>query len=877
VSGIYGFIGENDERLLERMSSVLIHRGPDDVGEVQFPGVSLGHRRLSVIDVSSGHQPISNEDESLWLVFNGEIYNYRELRTDLIGLGHKFRTDSDAEVVLHSYEEYGPACFNRFNGMWALALADLKKQKVILVRDHFGIKPLHYAVTKNRLLFASEIKAILQDTSIKARPNDQMIYEYLTQGLHDHCQNTFFQDIYRVMPATYVEVDISTTQISNVSTYWTPNLSEDGNAAPVEFHRLFKKAVERRLISEVPVGASLSGGLDSTSIVCLMRDVLEDKAPAATSLGGKLKTFSAVFDNDPIDEQEYITVAIRESGADPTYVRPDAKTFADELMDFIWHQEEPVVSTGPYAQWCVMKEAKESVKVILDGQGGDELLAGYVPYHFVYLRQLLKERKIGLLLKETWAAKDVMLPLLTRRLKQRKQHFPIKEALRQEFASKSKEPSYGRSSDNLKERLLKDLTTYSLPCLLRYEDRNSMAFSIASRTPYLDQELVEWILKLPSEAIIHDGWSRAILREGLLGVIPEKIRKRRWKVGFTTPEMRWLKRLRATFTSLYRSPTFQSRPYWKGHVVAKAFRDACEGKVENSMFFWRAANVELWLRTFIDIKNTDSPGKSIETVGDQMATRLLGDSDAANLIETYSPNHGKHLFSTIENQVYARLPIRTEIVKRGDNVVKFVTDTLSGKTRPGDIVAVAEKPISISQGRSFPIDDMRPSWLAKVLSKAVTKTPHGIGLGMPQTMQLALNEVGAPRIIFAAAVAAVARLFGVRGVFYKIAGPEVEAIDGPTPGTLPPYNKQASLGPKNPDSVATKIAEVLNSRLVNNTEDRAGVGVAIVDTNDLSVAVLGHSEGVNPKIVAELMIDNPMGQGHEQTPIVILRKVGELE
>ena len=377
-------------------------------------------------------------------------------------------------------------------------------------------------------------------------------------------------------------------------------LSRDGGDDPADFRRRFRESVERRLVSEVPVGSCLSGGLDSTTIVSFMSELLKEDVPDATSLRGQLKTFSAVFDGDPIDEREYIETAVESTGADTTYTNPTSHEFIGELRDFVWHQEEPIVSTGPYAQWCVMRSAREQVTVLLDGQGGDELIAGYVPYQLVYLRQLRKERKYEELRKEAAASRDVLWPLAKRRIKQRRKQLPTRSLLRPEFLARTTDPGYGRSQSDLKERLLQDLLTYSLPCLLRYEDRNSMAFSIESRVPYLDQEFVDHILSLPEDAIVRHGWSRWILRAALKGTLPEKIRLRRWKVGFTTPEMRWIKARRAAFTSLYQSPAFQARPYWDGEAVVQAFRACCKGRVEESMFFWRAANVELWLREFVD-------------------------------------------------------------------------------------------------------------------------------------------------------------------------------------------------------------------------------------------------------------------------------------
>jgi asparagine synthase (glutamine-hydrolysing) len=864
--------------------------------------VSLGHRRLANIDRIGGRQPLANEDETVWLVFNGEIYNYRELRAELETLGHTFRTRSDSEVIVHAYEEWGPACAARFNGMWAFALADLRAGRNVLVlnRDHFGIKPLYYTRSplSGRLLFASEIKALLQDPELVARPDDQMVYEYLVHGMHDHRAETFFAGIYHVMPATYVEVPLGGGAEAAAGplpavAYWTPRLASDGDADPAAFRRLFRTSVERRLVSEVPVGSCLSGGLDSTTIVAFMSELLAEEAPDAASLRGQLKTFSAVFDGDPIDEREYIEVAVASTGADTTYIKPLSPEFIDELRDFIWHQEEPIVSTGPYAQWCVMRAARNQVTVLLDGQGGDELLAGYVPYQYVYLRQLLRQRRYRELVREAWAARDVLRPLVSRRLRQRRRRLDVRAMLQPGFATASHDPGYGRTQDDLKERLLQDLLTYSLPCLLRYEDRNSMAFSVESRVPYLDQELVEHILRLPAEAIVHDGWSRWILRQGLEGTLPEKIRCRRWKVGFTTPEMRWLKARRATLTSLMQSPSFQARPYWKGAEVTRAFLAACRGEVEDAMFFWRAINVELWLREFCDravvVEGADmrtalsaphpvgvTRRGSVAEAGDRVVAELVGGGEAAHaraaerLLATYRANAGKHLFAAVDGRVYARLPVHTDLVKRGDDLIDVLKEHVDGHVRDGDIVVMAEKPVASSQGRSYHLDEIKPTALARLLSRAVTRTPHGIGLGIPQTMQLAIDEAGAPRILLAAVASAAGRLFGRRGLFYRIAGPTVEAIDGPTPYTLPPHNTHAKLGPKDPDAVAKRLAAHLSEG-----RERP-VGAAIIDASDLTATVLGRSSGVDRELVATLMRDNPLGQGHEQTPVAVLRLVGEL-
>jgi len=864
VCGIAGFFGPPDHALLERMEDAIRHRGPDDEGSFESERMSLGMRRLSIIDVAHGHQPMRTADGRIEIVYNGEIYNYREVREELRTLGHRFQTECDTEVLLEAYAEWGVDCFSRLNGMWAAAIADLAEGRLVLCRDHFGIKPLYYARAGGRTLFASEVKALWQDPALPRGVDEQMVYEYLLRGLHDHREGTFFAGVRHVPAATWIAIG-EEGELGR-GTYWQPHLHTGGRLDPAAFRALFRRSVARRLVSDVPVGAALSGGLDSTTIVALMTDLLREEVPDAASLRGRVKTFSAVFDGDPIDERAYIEEAVRRTGADTTYTNPSSQRFVEEMEDMVWYLDEPVVSTGPYAQWCVMRTAREQVTVALDGQGGDELLAGYVPYQLVYLRQLRRERRYGRLLQEALRARDVLWPVVRRSLRERRGAVPASDLLRPDFVRAHELPKDTRPDDRLKERLLQDLTTYSLPALLRYEDRNSMAHSVESRVPYLDQELVDAILGLPEDEIIRDGWSRILLRESMRDLLPDKIRLRRWKVGFTTPESRWLFARRAVFESLFRSPLFQSRPYWQGERIAAAFRAAAQGRAPASLLFWRVINLELWLRVFFEGGGPSTPEHVPYTeVGDRRFALAAGDAARAAL-ERYRPNRGRHLFAAAGGEGYLRAPLRTPLVQSGDDLAAIVRAALAGDALPGDVVAISEKIVAISQGRSFPVAEIHPRPLARLLTRFVRKTPHGIGLGIPETMELAVREVGAPRILLAAAAAALARPFGRRGVFYDILGPQASAIDGPTRGTIPPYNTHAKLAPRDPEGVAQGLAAMLGQ----------GVDVAVIDANDISVNILGASAGVDRKRLLALLADNPLGQGHEQTPIALVRHVGSV-
>jgi asparagine synthase (glutamine-hydrolysing) len=867
MCGIAGFWGAPDVALLATMTGRIAHRGPDGEGFFEHPLASLGHRRLAIIDPVGGHQPVGTDDGLLQLTYNGEVYNFRELRDELEAAGHTFRTACDTEVVLHAYLEWGTECFVRFNGMWALALLDVRSARpprLVLARDHYGIKPLYYGTSSTgRVLFASEAKAVLADPGLETGPDRQWLYDYLLHGLHDHMPQTAFSGVRALAAASWAVVDADGVR---EQTYWTPTLSTDAAPDPAEFRARFERSVERRLVADVPAGTCLSGGIDSSSIVATASRLLSAHVPDAISLGDRLKTFSIVYDGDPIDERAYMDAVLDEVDADSAFAEPTSERFVAELDHLVWHQDEPIVSTGPYAQWCVMRLAQPKVTVLLNGQGGDELLAGYVPYQYVYLRELLRRRKLGAFVREAWGARDVLRPLVKRRLADRRHALPIKPLLRPALYDGLEPPPFQRAQDDLKRRLVADLQTFSLPSLLRYEDRNSMAFSMESRLPFLDQELVDWVLRLPSSALVDRGWSRAILREGLRGVLTEKVRIRRWKVGFTTPEARWLRARRAVIQGLFRSPEFCARPYWDAPALAAAFDRFCTGEIEPSQIFWRAINTEIWLRVFFDhdghSRRGEPPTLGFTRVGDEWLA--CTSTDARRALEQFVPHEQRHLFarSTADGRDYARAPIRTRLFAAGDSLEAGLQDALDGVLlADGDVLAISEKAVAICQGRSYPVGDVHARPLARVLSRFVGRTTSGIGLGIPATMELAIREAGEARILGATAAAAVTKPLGVNGVFYRVAGPAVRAIDGPTRGTIPPYDGHAKMGPADPEGVARDLARAL------------GTGVAIVDANDIGVNVLGVSARVDATVVESLLRDNPLGQGAQQTPAALLRPV----
>jgi len=587
------------------MLGSLKHRGPDDEALVEFGNLSLGYRRLAVIDLETGNQPFFNEDKSLCLFYNGEIYNFRSLRQKLSS--HQFKTQSDGEVIVHGFEEWGEGVFEKLKGMFAVALYDLKNKELFLVRDHLGIKPLYYHFDRpnQRLLFASEIRALLQDSRVSRTPNQRIIYQYLAHRVHDHSQETFFEEVKKLLPGEMMKIDLAADGLQiNKKKFWslssmveTPRRGVSTEQVAEEFRHLLQESVRLRLVSDVPVGVCLSGGLDSSTISLLIDDLA---CLPAGRLGGPQKTFSAVFPGQKNDEREFIDEVNQKTSAQPHFVYPQSQGLFAELEDLVRVQEEPFISSGPYAQYCVMREASREVKVLLDGQGGDELLAGYDPYFFVYLKNLLQDKNLILLAQELLAVRGLLSKFVGQRWRQQAATGAV-FLLRPEFRGKrNSELQLAPSSSNLKQRLYEDVFKYSLPALLRYEDKNSSAFSLESRVPFLDPDLVEFIFGLPEDLIIKNGVNKYILRQAMKDKLPSKIYQRKWKVGFTTPEEVWFRREEDKVWEIFRSAGFRSRPYWDAEKVGHAFERFLQKGEGDSMLFWRFLNTEVWLRVFMD-------------------------------------------------------------------------------------------------------------------------------------------------------------------------------------------------------------------------------------------------------------------------------------
>jgi len=599
IAGQYCYArGRPDRRLLSAMSERLAHRGPDGEGTHVSGSVGLVHRRLAIIDLSpDGLQPMTNEDGTLWLVFNGEIYNFVELREELAHKGHTFYSKSDTEVILHAYEEWGYECLVRFNGMWAFALWDEKKQELFCARDRFGIKPFYYAEAGGSFLFASEIKALLAHPAVGKHPNQEMLGTYLAWGVQDHCSRTMFEGIFQIEPAHALVV--TKDGITPPFRYWDVTVNpairggEDDATVAARLKTLLREATRIHTRSDVAVGTCLSGGIDSSALTATINTLIRSDAPG--SVGERQKTFSVVFPGTRFDESRYIDEVVAATGVDADRTEPAPGQLQKDIGHLVYLQDEPFGSLSIYAQYCVMRLAQKKVKVVLDGQGADELLGGYLGYQGSYIRGLMRNLRWGT------AAGEIAGSLRRHRAffaSARKQL-----AVRRTRRGLVKCPAapVDRYSGTLDCVLHRELFSTNLPALLHYEDRNSMAFSLESRVPYLDVRLVEYAASLPLSQKIRGGCTKVALRAAIRGLVPESVRCRGDKMGFVTPEECWIKEeLRAFMLDIFSSESFRSRSFWDADAVMQDYEAFLAGTAPYSPEIWRIACAELWLRTFFD-------------------------------------------------------------------------------------------------------------------------------------------------------------------------------------------------------------------------------------------------------------------------------------
>ena len=654
IAGIFSPAGKPvDSRLLVRMTTAIRHRGPDDEGYIlshtpsasvhpfrgvdtipeitnpdinsplsfdNAPNLGLGWRRLSIIDLTpTGHQPMTNAERGLWIVFNGEIYNYIELRQELQAKGFTFRTQSDTEVILHSYSAWGTDCVNHLNGMWSFALYDVKDRKLFCARDRFGIKPFYYWWDGTTLHFASEIKALLESNEIPRRANSGMVYDYLAHRIIDHTDQTFFESVYQLRPGYWLQIDQAGLRTHR---YYQLSFSPDAGAFDEnrcrqladEFRERFTDSVRIHLRTDVTLGSCLSGGLDSSSIVCTANQLIFGSEGVSRALiGDRQQTFTATFDDPRFSEERFVRSVINQTQAKPNFIQPSGKGLFAELSAFVRAHDEPVISTSMYAQWNVMRLASQNkIKVLLDGQGGDELLGGYQWHLPVFHGQLLKEFRFGDLAHEMASAHEVSgisWSSLTKPLAQKLAKSLVPQSilgnlltvagyLKNDSASTSsyRAAALEKSDFNLQRRLWEEETSLNLQQLLHYEDRNSMAFSIEARVPFVEYRLIEFVMNVPAAYKIHDGWSKYLLRRAMDGRLPVEIQWRKDKMGFVTPEELWMRELQGEFLTLLRQGAMQSERFVQSQKFIHDFERS--SLPFSSSDIWRFLNLEFWMREF---------------------------------------------------------------------------------------------------------------------------------------------------------------------------------------------------------------------------------------------------------------------------------------
>jgi len=601
IAGHLTFTGHPDTDLVTRMSCRLAHRGPDGQGSYADDHIALAHRRLAIIDLSpDGAQPMTNEEQTLWIVYNGEIYNYIELREELWEKGHIFRTKTDTEVILAAYREWGHDCLSHFNGMWAFALWDASKKELFCARDRLGIKPFYFTTVTDGFLFASEIKALLEHPGAGTAPNDRLVLTFLASGVSDHTGDTMFRDICQIPPAHYLIMGVD--GMKEPVRYWDVAVNssyasrEPDSLAAQRFLDHLVRSVGLRLRSDVPVGTCLSGGIDSSTIVMLINRMVRTEAPQ--SVGSRQKTFSIIFPGTPFTEESYIRNLTDESGVDAYTHTPDPASLWNDIRKLVYIQDEPFGSLSIYAQYEVMRLASRHVKVVLDGQGADELLGGYIAYQAPYIRGLFRRGQFRNFFSELagilrYHRRFVMQAAGQNRIRKK----------RQSFLNNRHEP-VSRYAGTLDHVLREELLATNLPEMLHWEDRNSMAFSIEARVPFLDYLLVEYTASLPLRQKIRGGITKYVLRRAIRGLVPEIIRCRMDKMGFVTPEEVWMKTSLAPFVQdLLRSKSFESRSYWDARAVQKGYAEFLAGNEPYSPEFWRIVCTELWLREVFGMRS----------------------------------------------------------------------------------------------------------------------------------------------------------------------------------------------------------------------------------------------------------------------------------
>ncbi len=689
MCGIIGVFSQDGVSVheIERATKLMSHRGPDDEGYILYNGkiveefagddsvvrglphikaakkrkrlvFSMAHRRLSILDITEkGHQPMSDEERKVWIVHNGEIYNFREIKDELVKRGYTFRSGTDTEVILKAYKEWGTDCVRRFNGMWAFAILDTEKNTLFLSRDRLGVKPLYYYYYADDrfFAFASEIKPLLLLKRIPIEPNHEIIWDYLVRSLINHTDETFFRGIRQLPPSHNLIIEMRMRNQGKINfrleRYYELRVSDDVRVGEEDIdeiagdlREILYSAVERHLVSDVPVGSCLSGGIDSSTIVCVINDILRKKE--IPQVGDVQKTFTFSSIRKELDESDYAREVVRRCKVSSHFTSPDSTEFIKDIEKVVFHQEEPFGSTSIYGQYKLMEIARDAgVKVLLDGQGADELFAGYKTYFPVFITQLILSGEFGDMLRNVLGKFSLMrsdlmysIPFVglflaitfergirksILRFQHREQEKLILsriiylqrklstgkfiKAIDDDFFSQYTErffegfSNFFRWVGNLNRFLADSVLKFSLPELLRYEDRNSMAFSIESRPLFSDDvEVIDFAFSVPADAKIRDGWTKYILRRSMEGILPEKVLWRKDKFAFFTPEHEWVGKNKDFFKAYLLDV---KDGYVNGEFIWQNFDEVLNfsgGIFKRGSFMWRLLNFKIWWKIFME-------------------------------------------------------------------------------------------------------------------------------------------------------------------------------------------------------------------------------------------------------------------------------------
>ena len=629
IAGVVKFAkdAEVDPRVLRQMCAAMVHRGPDDEGVYVKGRAGLGMRRLSIIDLATGHQPISNEDGTLWIVFNGEIYNHAVLRERLQTLGHRYATRSDTETIIHAYEEYGRECVRHLRGMFAFAIWDTRKRQLFVARDRLGIKPLYYRATGESFLFGSEIKVILANPEVHAKFRRGSLPEFLAFGYLSG-EDTFYKGIRKLMPGHTLELDESGNL--RIEPYWDLSLTADSashsSSYYVQSYRgLLEQAVSSHLMSDVPVGVFLSGGLDSSAVAALMTKIR--RAP--------IETFSVGYREQSYSELPYARTVAKHLNSIHHEVLLSGQEFFDMLPKLIWHEDEPIAWPSSVPLYFVAQMARAHLKVVLTGEGSDETLAGYARYPFT-LKNVALDR-VYRNLAPSFVRRAVRRgiadsPWLSAAVRRKLSHTFValdggswrslyfdnffsafgardqEKLFTKDFAKECGEDDAYRdvfecwehSSGGMLQRLLyTDIKTYLVELLMK-QDNMSMAASIESRVPFLDHELVEFAIKIPADVQLRGTSGKQILKKAVEDLLPHSIIYRP-KLGFPTPWSGWLAGPRLdVIESMLLEPRSVERGFFKPAAVKRLFQEHRAGHRDHYDRIWRLLNFELWQRVCLE-------------------------------------------------------------------------------------------------------------------------------------------------------------------------------------------------------------------------------------------------------------------------------------